>query len=229
MFAQEVKTRQPTGAEKNSAAASLLLPAKSENKKRPVKVGPGTHNFSRVRVTSTFARSNELHQLSPDEEESSEQYAEDGAALLFQSGTCQNGGANSSCHLDTGEFRMNQNFNTCCTKSCTASHEGAHKADIDGWGCCAAASKAWNAPGANKDAIKNTYNEWQNKVTPILECHAYTRDVNCAAAFAKAKDCSGEGKGTDCCKDIEDYGTKYADKAKTNCAKPQTPVPCPTY
>jgi hypothetical protein len=228
VFAQEVKTRQPTGAN-NSVAASVLLPAKSEDEKRPAKAGPTTHDFSRVRLTSALARSSELHQLDAEQEESPEEFAEDGALVMFQSGTCQNGGANSSCHFDTGEFRMNQNFNTCCTKSCTVSHEGVHKTDIDGWGCCAAASKAWNAPGANKDAVAKTYNEWQNKVTPITECHAYTRDVGCADAFAKAKDCSGDGKGTDCCKDIEDYKTRYGDLAKTNCAKPQTPVPCPAF
>jgi hypothetical protein len=179
---------------------------------------------------SAPAQANELHQLLSSEEEATEEYAADGAQVMFQSGTCQNGGAGSSCHFDTGEFKMNRNNNTCCTKNCTASHEGVHKRDIDGWGCCTAASKAWNAPGADKNAVAKTYNEWQAKVTAITECNAYTHDVACADALAKAKDCSGAGKDTDCCKDIEDYKTRYGELAKTNCAAaPKKAEPCPTF
>ena len=187
---------------------------------------PGAHDFSRVRVN----RSTEVHQLGSEQDERSEEYAPDGAQVVFQSGTCVNGGAGSSCHLDTGVFQLNHNDNTCCTKDCTAAHEAVHKRDFDGWGCCGAASTAYNAKGADKAKIVKAYNDWQNKVLAITECNAYSNDVTCADALAKAKDCSGAGKGTDCCKDIEDYKTRYGALAKTNCAAaPKKAEPCPTF
>jgi hypothetical protein len=194
-----------------------------------------SHNFSSVRINqsdqkSALTRSNELHQLLSEEEERSEEYTPDGALVMFQSGTCQNGGAGSSCHFDTGVFKLDQNNNTCCTKNCTAQHEAVHKTDIDGWGCCAAASTAWNAKGADKAAVAKAYNDWQAKVVAITECNAYSNDVVCADALAKAKDCSGAGKGTDCCKDIEDYKTRYGALAKSNCAAaPKKAEPCPKF
>jgi hypothetical protein len=196
---------------------------------------PASHDFSRVRVNQpdqkkALTRSTQLHQLGAEQDEHAEEYSPEGALVMFQSGTCINGGAGSTCHFDTGVFKMDNNDNTCCTKGCTAAHEAVHKRDIDGWGCCAAASTAFNAKGADKAKVAKTYNDWQNKVVAITECNAYSNDVTCADALAKAKDCSGAGKGTDCCKDIEDYKTRYGALAKTNCAAaPKKAEPCPKF
>ncbi|MCZ7385150.1 MAG: hypothetical protein O8C63_10450 [Candidatus Methanoperedens sp.] len=171
-----------------------------------------------------------LNQIPSDEEEGIE-YSSDGLrALLAGSGTCQNGGGDSNCDPVKGEFKIMSNNNTCCTKDCTQQHEQKHVDDVTGWGCCKSLSVAWNAPGAKKSELAKKYNEWLSKIEAITECHAYTNDVTCADALAKTKDCSGAGKDTDCCKDIDDYRTKYASLAKSYCAKaPKAAPPCPSY
>ncbi|MCZ7406265.1 MAG: hypothetical protein O8C67_15240 [Candidatus Methanoperedens sp.] len=171
-----------------------------------------------------------LNQLPSDEEEGIE-YSSDGLrALLAGSGTCQNGGGDSNCDPVKGEFKIMANNNTCCTKDCTQQHEQKHVDDVTGWGCCKSLSVAWNAVGANRSELAKKYNEWASKAEPITECNAYTNDVKCADALAKTKDCTGAGKDTDCCKDIEDYRTKYSALAKSYCAKaPKAAPPCPSY
>lgn len=141
---------------------------------------------------------------------------------------CVQGGGESTCDPDTGVYGLVANNNTCCTKDCTAQHEAQHKIDHDAWGCCKALSVAWQKKGADKNKLVDQYNAWKSKVSPILECHGYTASVDCADALAKSKDCSGKGKGTDCCNDIQAYRTQCADLKKTNCdAAPKTAAPCP--
>ena len=198
------------------------------------------HDFSRVSVRAntrepTQSSSGSLkliaqHQL-PDERGAKAEYSTEGLMLDFDgSGTCQNGGASSVCDPVKGTYGLVENGNTCCTKGCTAEHEAEHAKDHDSWGCCKAVGVAWNAKGADKPALAKKYNDWSAKVSPITECHAYSHDVKCAAALSKTKDCAGAGKNTDCCKDIDEYKTKYAALAKTNCdAAPKKPEPCPTF
>jgi hypothetical protein len=260
MFCQSSQTIPRTQTLANAAHARALLQrkcacggsaslggscAECSKKERPPQVGPSqehsnhsSHDFSRVRVSASNESqrraaqplANPLNQLFSAQDERTEKYAPDGVLVVFQSGTCQNGGAESSCHLDTGVFKLNHNDNTCCTKDCTAAHEAIHKRDFDGWGCCAAASKAYNAKGADQAKVVQTYSDWQAKVVPISECNAYSNDVTCADALAKTKDCSGAGKDTDCCKDIADYKTRYGALAKSNCAAaPKKAEPCPKF
>jgi hypothetical protein len=144
------------------------------------------------------------------------------------SGGCQNGGGESVCNLDNGNYDIVSNSNTCCTKSCTQEHEQTHVTDITGWGCCKALSDALKMPGAKRNELVTKYNTWMQTAVPITECNAYSHDVICADKMATDKDCSGKGKNTDCCKDILDYKARYGATAKTVCASaPKKVAPCP--
>lgn len=143
---------------------------------------------------------------------------------------CRNGSGASTCDPITGIYGLVENNNTCCTRDCTAQHEAEHKKDFDAWGCCKAISAAWNAKGADRAKLAKKYNDWSDAVSTTTECHAYSRDVVCADAMAKEKDCGGKGKDTDCCKNIADYKTGYAKLAKQNCdAAPAKVPPCPSF
>lgn len=165
------------------------------------------------------------------EEKETSEYSGHGLLIsLAGSGTCVNGGGASVCDPTTGKYKITSNTNTCCTKDCTQEHEQRHVTDHDGWGCCAALSVAWGKKGADKGALVKKYNDWFAKANLISECNAYSNDVKCADALAKTKDCSGAGKGTDCCKDIADYQARYSALAKTYCAKaPKSVPPCPSF
>ncbi len=146
------------------------------------------------------------------------------------SGTCVNGGAESVCNPNSGNYTITANNNTCCTKDCSRQHEQKHVDFETNSGCCKALSVAWNKAGANRAELARKYNGWVNQTESIAECQAYSNDVTCADALAKTKDCAGAGKDTDCCKDIEDYKTKYGALAKIHCAKaPKNTPPCPVY
>lgn len=199
---------------------------------KPTKQPSLAHDFSKVAVhansrgsVNTGERTD--HQLPPDAPEEKAPVDED-SLIDYQSGTCQNGGAVSACDPDTGVYDLVSNDNTCCTKDCTAQHEAKHKTDHEAWGCCKALGAAVKAKPKDKNDLIKKYATWRAAVSPITECHAYSNDVTCADALATAKDCSGKGKGTDCCKDIEDYRTRYGALAKTNCAAaPKKAPPCP--
>lgn len=166
------------------------------------------------------------------EETASEQYNEDGLRTREQggSGTCVQAGAVSSCDPNTGVYRITGNNNTCCTKGCSTAHEQQHVNFETSAGCCKALSVAWSAKGADKAALAKKYSQWVSDTESYAECKAYTNDVTCSDAMAKDKDCSGKGKGTDCCKDIEAYRSAYGALAKSYCAKaPAKPAACPAY
>jgi hypothetical protein len=208
------------------------LPTRVKSDSRP------PHDFSRISLLAPPSNANieskaqirVLSQVPPGQEEGIK-FSEDNIRMTLQgSGTCQNGGADSACDPASGAYKIKSNNNTCCTRACTQQHEGTHVSDVTGWGCCKALSKAYNAKGADKNALVTKYNQWLNKVVAITECHAYSNDVRCADSLAVTKDCGGSGKGTDCCKDIADYRTKYAASAKTNCAAaPKDAEPCPVF
>jgi hypothetical protein len=102
--------------------------------------------------------------------------------------------------------------------------------DHNGWGCCKALAVAWSKKGADKAELVKKYNTWFADANLISECNAYTNDMACADALAKAKDCAGAGKDTDCCKDIADYRATYSAEAKSYCAKaPKKVPPCPSF
>jgi len=168
--------------------------------------------------------------LGPDEEEA-DRYSDLGVLLTLDgSGTCFNGGAESGCDMDNGAYKIYRNRNTCCTKICSLKHEQTHVSDMTNWGCCKAASVAYNAQGADKGAIVDKYNTWLNRARTLTECHAYTNGVACANQLAREKDCAGAGKDSDCCKDIAQYRSAYAAKAKTFCdAAPKDPPACPAF
>ena len=203
---------------------------------KPKKSPTFGHDFSKVALHANsrapastgliFKTETTDHQLPPDAPE--EKAPVEDSLIDYQSGTCQNGGGGSACDPDTGVYDLVSNDNTCCTKDCTAQHEAKHKVDHEAWGCCKALGAAVKAKPADKAALVTKYATWRAAVSPITECHAYSNDVVCADALATAKDCSGKGKGTDCCKDIEDYRTRYAALAKSNCAAaPKKAPPCP--
>jgi hypothetical protein len=170
------------------------------------------------------------HQESGPEEEKEEFSPEGIRMTLDGSGTCQNGGAASACNPANGKYVINSNNNTCCTKPCSQKHEETHVNDVTGWGCCAALSTAYNAPGADKNAAVTKYNNWLAKVYDITECNALTSDVACADQMLTAKDCNGAGKDTDCCKDIVDYKARYGAQKTTVCGRaPKKVEPCPTF
>lgn len=200
------------------------------------------HDFSRLRIhaDSPFAGSAisvRPHAYAPQfaqqpapGEDNKPVYSAHGLMMARQSGTCQNGGGSSDCDLATGKFYVFSNNNTCCTKDCTQQHEQTHVADYDASGCCKALSDAYNAKGADKAALVNKYNDWIKVAVPVGECHAYSHDVTCADGLAKAKDCDGKGKGTDCCKDIAAYKSFYGDLAKSTCATAAAKMPpCPAF
>lgn len=167
----------------------------------------------------------------PTEEGAVKKYSNKGVLMtLAGSGTCINGGAESGCDPDNGAYTIYANHNTCCTKDCSWLHEQTHVSDITSWGCCKALSVAYNAKGADKGALVTKYNDWLAKASDLTECHAYTNGVACADQLARTKNCAGAGRDTDCCKDIAEYRTKYAAKAKTLCDRaPKNPPPCPAF
>jgi hypothetical protein len=201
--------------------------------------GRSGHDFSQLHVFapgSAAGRSDGAtgprasRQVGPNEEERMELSAENVMMTLQGSGSCQNGGGASVCDPATGTYKITANNNTCCTKECTQEHEQIHVNDVTGWGCCKALSAAYNAKGADKNAAVTKYNTWMAKVIAITECNAYSNDVTCADRLAKANDCSGKGKNTDCCKDIADYRARYGASAKTQCAAAAKKVePCPAF
>jgi hypothetical protein len=196
------------------------------------------HNFSAVRV---HAGSQKPLPVSPTFEEGENQpssetgetwkYSDTGVLMTLDgSGTCVNGGASSACDPANGAYTIYSNSNTCCTKDCSWLHEQTHVSDITSWGCCKALSIAYNAKGADKGALVQKYNDWLARAIDLTECHAYTNGVACADQLARAKDCAGAGRSTDCCKDVAEYRTKYAAKAKIRCDRaPKEPPPCPTF
>ncbi len=191
------------------------------------------HDFNSLRIYPESVQVNHplvSHQVRPDEKETDKD-SENGLPMAFAgSGTCVNGGGSSNCDLATGKFIIKKNDNTCCTKDCTQQHEQQHVTDHNSWGCCAALSAAWTKSGANKVDIMDKYKAWFASANEISECNAYNNDVNCADALSKSKDCSGAGKGTDCCKDIEDYRARYSAEAKNHCDKaPKKVPPCPSF
>lgn len=176
------------------------------------------------------AQPNRTHEIGPEEAET-ERYSDQGVLLTLQgSGTCNNGGAESGCDIEIGAYKIYANRNTCCTKTCSLKHEQTHVTDMTNWGCCKAASVAYNAKGADKGKVVDKYNDWLRRATVLTECHAYTNGVKCANQLSQEKDCAGAGKDTDCCKDIAQYISVYGAKAKTNCdAAPKDPPPCPAF
>jgi len=164
-------------------------------------------------------------------EEGATKYSNKGVLMtLAGSGTCINGGAESACDPDNGAYRIYANHNTCCTKDCSWLHEQTHVSDITSWGCCKALSVAYNAKGADKGALVTKYNDWLARASDLTECHAYSNGVACADQLARTKNCAGAGRDTDCCKDIAEYRTKYAAKAKTLCDRaPKDPPACPAF
>lgn len=196
------------------------------------------HEFSRVPVHANSAkplqtdspRTRVLHQLLPGEGETKKYSSEGILMTLAGSGTCQNGGAASSCDPNNGAYKITANNNTCCTKDCSWRHEQTHVSDITNWGCCKALSVAYNKPGANKNSLVQEYNAWLATAADITECNAYSNDVVCANELAVQKDCAGAGRNTDCCKDIADYKTRYEASARTICARAPKQVPaCPAF
>jgi hypothetical protein len=194
------------------------------------------HGFAEIRVTAgspeRIGRTMEpaVAEASP-EDAAERKYSDKGVLMtLAGSGTCANGGAESGCDPDTGAYKIYHNNNTCCTKDCSWLHEQTHASDITGWGCCKALSVAYNKPGADKAAAVQKYNDWLDSARSLTECHAYKNAVDCAKQLAKQKDCSGAGRDTDCCKDVEEYRAKYSARATTECAAaPKQAPPCPTY
>jgi hypothetical protein len=205
----------------------------------PKKRSPLGHDFSKVRVHGNSARpASAGFTLQPaithepaEEETEKEEYSTAGIRMtLAGSGTCQNGGAASGCNPDNGVYEIKRNNNTCCTKPCSVKHEQTHINDITGWGCCAALSTAYNKPGADKNAAVQKYNDWLAKVYDITECNSLTAGVACATEMFTAKDCSGAGKDTDCCKDIVDYKANFGGQKTTVCGRaPKKVEPCPTF
>jgi len=174
-------------------------------------------------------------QVQPSRERASDDpdtpmYSPDGVRVSRQSGTCRNGGGSSVCNMNTGNYDITANGNTCCTKDCTQQHEQTHVADVTASGCCKAASAAYTAKGADKNVVVGKYNDWMAVADPVTECHAYNAGVACAEALEKTKDCAGAGKGTDCCKDIAGYKSFYGNLAKTTCATAPAKMPaCPAF
>lgn len=197
------------------------------------------HDFSKVPVHGNSQRPASAgltlqpaitHQPA-DEETEKEEYSTEGIRMtLAGSGTCQNGGAASACNPANGVYVINANNNSCCTKPCSQKHEQTHVNDVTGWGCCAALSTAYNRPGADRNALVTKYNTWLAKVYDITECNALTSDVACADQMFTAKDCSGAGQNTDCCKDIVDYKANFGAQKATVCGRaPRTVEPCPAF
>lgn len=181
---------------------------------------------------------NTTHELGPDEEDT-ERYSDQGVLLTLDdpkpepgpgSGTCINGGGESGCDLDDGIYKLVRLRNTCCTKDCTLKHEQVHIKDVTGWGCCKAASVAYNKKDADQPAVKNKYNKWVNSVRTLTECNAHKASVACADKLKKDKDCDGKGKEEACCKDIDQYRSVYADRVDVFCnAAPKDAPPCPAF
>ena len=100
---------------------------------------------------------------------------------------------------------------------------------MTGWGCCKAASVAYNKQGADQTEVVAKY-KWLLSVRVLTECNAHKTSVACADELAKTKDCSGTGKDTDCCKDIEQYREVYAARKDTFCnAAPKDAPACPAF
>ncbi|MGB9175169.1 MAG: hypothetical protein WCB46_00340 [Methanoregula sp.] len=200
----------------------------------PARTVPAAFDGALHRAT-TMGDAGISYQVAPGEADAD---VADGLSLLYSpegvrvtkagSGGCQNGGGESVCNLDNGNYDIVRNSNTCCTKTCTQEHEQTHVTDITGWGCCKALSDALKKPGAKRNELVTKYNTWMQTAVPITECNAYSHDVVCADKMAADKDCSGKGKDTDCCKDILDYKARYGATAKTVCASaPKKVAPCP--
>jgi len=191
-------------------------------------------SFAELPVSSRQALGRTMESESADAaraEKAEKKFSDKGVLMtLAGSGTCNNGGAESGCDPETGAYKIYANNNTCCTKDCSRLHEQTHVSDITNWGCCKALSVAYNKPGADKGAAVQKYNDWLSHAIHLTECHAYSNGVDCARQLARQKDCSGPGRNTDCCKDIEDYRTKYSARAKTECdAAPKDPPACPVF
>jgi hypothetical protein len=223
------KSDRGTGARRTNGITETGPRVWSENR--------GQRGFAEMRVSggSTTRESSEARKPASTkqslEEEPQPKYSEHGVLITVQgSGTCVNGGAESTCDPTNGAYKIIRNSNTCCTTDCSRLHEQVHVSDVTNWGCCKALSAAYNKPGADKNAAVQKYNTWMDSARHITECHAYTGDVECAKTLARQKDCSGAGRNTDCCKDVNDYQARYAAMAETECAAAPRQVPaCPTF
>jgi hypothetical protein len=177
------------------------------------------------------------HELGPGEEDT-DRYSDPGVVLMLEdpkplppgSGTCINGGGESGCHLKEGVYKMVRIKNTCCTKDCTIKHEQTHINDVTGWGCCKVASVAYNKKDADQTEVEARYKKWNDSIRTLTECNAHKVSVACADQMKKDKKCDGDGKDTDCCKDLDQYRENYASKIDTFCnAAPKEAPPCPAF
>lgn len=170
------------------------------------------------------------NQATSENEETGKYSPEGLLASLAGSGTCQNSGGFSVCDPTSGTYGVTSNNNTCCIRSCTQAHEDRHVTDHNGYGCCVALAVARGRPGANWSELATKYNTWFTQANLVSECNAYSNDVTCADALATTHDCAGTGSGTDCCKYVVDYRSKYSAHAISYCASAPSTVPvCPTF
>ena len=178
-----------------------------------------------------------FHERGVEEEEADEASGE-GIVVMQEdpkpippgSGTCINGGGESGCFLKDGVYKIVRIQNTCCTKDCSTKHEQTHISDQTGWGCCKAASVAYNKKDADKADVEAKFKKWNDGVRTTSECNAHQTSIDCADQMKKDKKCDGEGKDSDCCKDVDQYREVYAGRKKIFCdAKPKDLPPCPAF
>jgi hypothetical protein len=176
-----------------------------------------------------------FHERGVDEEETNE-ISDQGIVLMQEdtkpvppgSGTCINGGGESGCFLKDGVYKIVRIQNTCCTKDCTIKHEKTHISDQTGWGCCKAASIAYNKKDADQADVEAKFKKWNDGVRTTSECNAHKTSVACADQMKKDKKCDDDGKDSACCKDLDQYRETYAARMDIFCnAKPKDLPPCP--
>jgi hypothetical protein len=114
---------------------------------------------------------------------------------------CYGRGGNSVCNPDTGNYDIDYNDNTCCTRDCTQRHEERHVSDLQD---CCQALHAKIAAGGDRNALIRQYNTWMGSGTvDWTECNAYTVSVDCARDMWTDNNC--DRVCSQCCTEIQDY------------------------
>jgi len=102
------------------------------------------------------------------------------------------------------------NKDTGCTRGCTEEHEQVHATDRAE--CCKKYRKAYQAAGANQQALITKWRDYVGNSKNWAECRAYHKSVECLTKLEAEKHCAcpeGRQGNETCCKELETQ-LKYA-------------------
>ena len=137
---------------------------------------------------------------------------------------CFDGGGESRCNPDTGNYDIVSNGNTCCTHECTQGHEQVHVNDLSD---CCQSLKAALAAGGDRASLIRKYNDWMSAgALAWSECNAHSFSVSCLEQMSAKNSC--DSQSSQCCQDLSDDLASHRRTKSSWCARAPSGRPaCP--